>query len=655
MTDHTQSDYLRHLSETASMASFLSDAGWVELLGADYLTPDDLDTSLYVLRTFSEYTSPPGSIVKYYSLYQDTRTVLVMDSLMQFYFDLTWSWTDGPNCRLPLLVRNDSVGTDARNERFSTFEFGDNAEAYTFLSFLEQNKAILCPGFYRSRGGRHIPGFQTNTLKDLRSFNAICIDIDNYVATSPVDAARFAEAFGRIPDELRPTYISLSGNGVHLWYIFEPIQTFSEKNPKRRKIRALKEGLYNYFGALFDGLMLKIDPNSIPINQPARAPGSVTKYGDLVRCFRPADTGFKPSSLCAMDLSDFMCTQNLVYFDKSLRLTDDDVFWKSREQLSAEADERALAKASSRATVTDKQVSYAKDLLEAEVISEQDFLDLCAGSRAEASKIISGAEARMSAKRAGWQMPEKSSLPEGVVPHRLISGSTGGVYAKLLEVVKSRGEDGKWLVPAGNREVCLYMIAGIANMMSMPMVSKSQLERDFRDLLYTEWGTKTSPPLTISDIKKATTGFKASNWRSRKSIVKTLGFDPFDEPQKRNGRSREEHLKEYLPAKRASTMSDKSREKIAAHLVNNPAATKSETSEAVGLCWATVDRYWEEVHAALGLGVATRSARQVEILAEALKEKPHMTKKAASQICGLSYPTVRKYWDEALLLASNDL
>ncbi|MBR2789816.1 MAG: hypothetical protein IKD70_04265, partial [Eggerthellaceae bacterium] len=60
-------------------------------------------------------------------------------------------------------------------------------------------------------------------LRRQRTLNGICIDVDGAEFVDgkhPVEGETLEALLGMLPTELTPSYICLTGNGVHLWYVF---------------------------------------------------------------------------------------------------------------------------------------------------------------------------------------------------------------------------------------------------------------------------------------------------------------------------------------------------------------------------------------------------------------------------------------------------
>jgi CMP-N-acetylneuraminic acid synthetase len=132
------------------------------------------------------------------------------------------------------------------------------------------------------------------------------------------------------------------------------------------------------------------------------------------------------------------------------------------------------------------------------------------------------------------------------------------------------------------------MLAGVAYMMIRPSIPKEEVHKDFMALLNTSWA-QAGTPLTERDIKNALAGYNPNNRQTVNSIISTLGFSPFKEPAKRNGRTQEEHLNMVARKK-----IEKSKKKITQILREQPDISISKAARLTGLSRPTVTKYWEE-------------------------------------------------------------
>lgn len=146
-----------------------------------------------------------------------------------------------------------------------------------YINYVEQNEMTLCSGLaYRGRA---------NTLENARQMNALIIDLD---AVGIEELKNLVYRFGADPRNGHthpiPTFLVLSGTGVHVYYLFdEPIDLYPNI-----KIQ-LKNWKYKLTFRLWDygstTQLRQIQYQSI--NQGFRMVGSINnKYGNEVVAFR---------------------------------------------------------------------------------------------------------------------------------------------------------------------------------------------------------------------------------------------------------------------------------------------------------------------------------------------------------------------------------
>ena len=267
-------------------------------------------------------------------------------------------------------------------------------------------------------------------------------------------------------------------------------------------------------------------------------------------------------------------------YDSELVLCEDDVRWKSFEDIADEIEARQ--KAFEEKPASEDQLVFIRDLYEKGNLTQAEF-DTAASLNAPGASILiqKGVRRRGQKQESGNRRPVRSRWKTR--PHPLIAGETGGVYQTIYENLPK--------VPLGRRYLSLYMLAGVAYMMVQPVKTRKELQRDYLDLLNTPWA-KMGTPLTRRDIDNALMGYKKDNWQTRNSEVRTLGFDPFGEPEKRNGRTRVAHLEEVARPAYSQKSRDEKTAAIASVLIENPGASKNFVSKVTGISYPTVLKYW---------------------------------------------------------------
>lgn len=601
-----------HIESVSSMAKCLLDRSWheYEALIDDY----EIDSRLSDL--FSQKSDSPQDTV--FSFYRDL-----------FHLDLDPYSTD------EVLVSHSFDDEDGA-QNYQTYTASDLWQVEAMLSALKRTRSLVFPGTFMSApsgSGRYLNA----RLERQDTWNALVIDMDPRVEDTPlskppIDPRVLPQFLTRIPRQLHPTHICLSGNGFHLYYVFdEPIRTGSITNPRRRTYKAFIKRFVDFLKDKMADLPVNPDEGCEQINHGYRAPGSLTKYDDLVRVFvSPTRKSCDPVRLSSM-LSLYDDADD---FDEGT-LTSDDVEWMDAEDFDQWKKDRLNDPA------TDAQMNYLFSLAgQGYVEGGFDYIESKAFTVGTAGVEIRHALEKRGPIKHGGRAFENTG--EWDVPaHPLVAGDTGGVYQKIYERITEVKRD---------RYMALFMLAGVAYSMVSPKKSLKDLEDDFEALLDTSWA-KSGDPLKRSEIKKALKGYCAANYRTRASIERALGFSPFGPTQKRNYRSRDEHLTSYLPPIRAEKVTTRSRALLERVITQNPGISKAEAGRRTGLSKPTVSKYWDEIHAQAGLDSTTRAQKIVANMADVLEASPAATKAEVARVTGLSKPTVSKYWDQAQKLA----
>jgi hypothetical protein len=593
-----------HDSYSEELPALLERKGWVEL-SCDP-EPTQLEMTLNgALSILPDEEWPKGTL---------------SPSIAQFYFDLCglWDYTSYENyadITVSLIGSGmDFLDSEGHNQEYTKFSLENPEDWEFFITSLLAETALIFPGRFRAmRVGKD--EFKINTKrKNQMTLSAVCVDVDSSsrevggAARIPVSAESLEALISRIGEGLLPSYISLTGNGAHLWYLFPQMPTGGPKAvTQRRRMSDLYRAITEYISMLTDGLPLVVDPGWI--NHGYRAPGSITKYGDPCRCFaRPGD----PFSSRIMDpVRVYNSILSVTWFDGDSysEITEEDVVFRSPEELTAWRAEKEAEPRKERPS-TDKQRRYASDLFEKGLMDEDHLAAVMEGSSKAAIEIIAEAAGSAPSPGAGSSRRGANPLPESVTidgkprrvrAHHFKTGKDGGgVYKTILDTITR--------VEPGRRERCLYMLAGVAYLMCDPVMPPRKVKRDFVALLDTEWARRGSSPLTMHDVESAMSGYCRENAARiyKKSIISMLGFNPFssgcydDEsnpPAKRNGRKQADHL-----CLARECYKNKSRDsKVAAlsvYLRENPGASMRRASRETGISRPTVAKYWDEASAA---------------------------------------------------------
>lgn len=178
------------------------------------------------------------------------------------------------------LYRDDDTLTDAGRHRMRRRIMLADTWADDYMTYVEANGMALCGGLtYRGR---------YNRLQNAQAMNAMIFDID-YVGLKELRNVLYN--IDRPAHEVRsiapPTYIVLSGRGLHLYYVFDrPVQLYPNIKPQ---LKALKYNLtYRFWNPTITSRGEEIQFQGIA--QGFRMVGSVNgKYGNTVTAFRYGD------------------------------------------------------------------------------------------------------------------------------------------------------------------------------------------------------------------------------------------------------------------------------------------------------------------------------------------------------------------------------
>ena len=543
--------------------------GWAELSSA-------LSFKELVLATdFIEqgYGSHPDE--GFFSYSDGDETVELKPSTLQFFYDL---YGFGSSTE-PVDVLVSYI--DDRGQQYNRYSGLESGDVQFFFQSIHNSPAFIFQGTFSPLSKSDGSTQDVSWLRRQRSLNGICVDIDgeDFVdGKHPVDAETLEVMLETIPSGLMPSYICLTGNGVHLWYVFSsPIQTFSRNTLRQRKLRALEAGLYECYNQILEGLDAKPDMNCATLNHCFRAPGSLTKAGLPVRCFCPKERLFQASTVSPVMLSRTVAEILSPDFAEADVLTESDGVFRTRAEI--ERDHNAWVEQRLNTPASEAQLGFLRDLEEQGLIKEGELEGASGLSLLTAQNLINKALNRREegGKKVGIYIDYSGWRTKS---HWLVAGATGGVYNTVFQRIQE--------VRPGNRYNSLHMLAGVAYMMVRPEKTLASLTEDYMGLLKTSWA-RTGSPLTERDIKNALLGYNPDNRQTINSITRTLGFNPFDEPAKRNGRTRRDHLERVHEMRSAKSLNA-----IVEALRQNPEACKADVIAATGFSKHTVYKYWDE-------------------------------------------------------------
>lgn len=470
---------------------------------------------------------------------------------------------------------------------FERFRLEGTADFEDFLHAVltHDSMRLIYPGSF-ARCYRHDEQADSSKARWMRTVNALCVDVDSDCGSAsearPIPPWAIKLLFSRLPSGCHPSFISLSGTGMHCWYVFDhPVQLFrSDTSPRRRKFKVLAESLYALYRSCSEGLPIKYDHQCETYCHAMRAPGSATKYGGRVVCLSAPGHPFQAMTFSPVALCRAVADGATIRERDIITPMDTCVLTPSDLETRLGGSVRDRLK---RRPATAAQLDCLKRLLgegrsARQVRSECDLegLDEWEASQAIRSMVVGRAGGRDVPLRPGWT----------VRPHRIAGGRDKGIYAVVRRCLPQ--------VKPGGRYLAMFCLAGVAYMTSGPeAVTRRELEADLIELVRSDWGSL-GEPLTMRDVRCALGGYCAQNWQTRRSIVRTLGFDPFGEPAKRNGRTRGEHIAQVAAPASARSRSRRCVEGIAAYLASRPQASMREVSKALSMSRTTVSKYWEE-------------------------------------------------------------
>lgn len=568
-----QSLFDEHNASVEGMADLLVNSfGWSEL--SSEVSEDELYEALDVLVERFPSPDKPAFQLDFSSV---SPGIFLTGTALQFYFDLYGygSAVDATDILVSYLSDVESSGS----QRYQLYSGDSPADIEYFFESILKQPALIFQGTFFPQYTKGVPSPTTRAARQ-RSLNAVCVDIDP-VPTSdgehrPISVDVLEHFLSECPDDLLPGYICLTGNGIHLWYIFDsPVQVFSRNSLRSRKLNALAKGLYRCVELVLEGSDSQLDSSCCVLNHGFRAPGSLTKYGDVVRCFCLEENVFRRCSVSAAKLSRIVAGYLGSEFSPTEVLLESDAVWKTRKQITEEHEEWLKNKMSTPAT--EAQLMMLADLEQQGLLRKAESESLSSIDTLYASELIRKAlSRRVDAKLSSTTSSYSSWRTK---PHSLISGSTGGVYTTVLNAITD--------VAVGRRYNSLHMLAGVAYMMIRPGVSKAQVRQDFMALLDTPWA-QAGTPLTERDVNNALGGYNPNNRQTVNSIITTLGFSPFKPPAKRNYRKQADHLN-LVAEKKVDT----SRAKIVNALHEDPDASMAKVCRMTGLSRPTVKKHWE--------------------------------------------------------------
>lgn len=152
--------------------------------------------------------------------------------------------------------------------------------AEDYCNYVEGNPWTLCSGLtYRGR---------SNRLQNAQRMNALIFDLDGVGEHEMCNLfLRFGESAERIRTLPMPTFLVVSGTGLHVYYVFEdPVDLYPNI---KLQLKALKYDLVFRMWE-YKATSTKKEIQYQSINQSFRMVGSINdKYGNVVRAFKTGD------------------------------------------------------------------------------------------------------------------------------------------------------------------------------------------------------------------------------------------------------------------------------------------------------------------------------------------------------------------------------
>lgn len=149
-----------------------------------------------------------------------------------------------------------------------------------YIDFIERNNLTLCSGLTYRR--------KANKLQNAQRMNALVFDLDGVGENEMKNLLlRFGQEAERIRTLPQPTFLVLSGAGLHVYYVFEePIDLYPNI---KLQLKALKYDL-TFRMWEYKATSTKKEIQYQSINQSFRMVGSVNgKYGNVVKAYKTGE------------------------------------------------------------------------------------------------------------------------------------------------------------------------------------------------------------------------------------------------------------------------------------------------------------------------------------------------------------------------------
>lgn len=402
------------------------------------------------------------------------------------------------------------------------------------------------------------------------TIEAFCIDIDRKPGIHLMGgqlALDLVTLFSSYP-EVRPQYITLTGGGVQLWYMFgKAVNLYSSKVPRRAKYAKLYYSLYEWWDEHLYKNRGDVDMSCASLNHAFRAPGSPSKHGFGTQLMQDGEHRFEPTN--CLDLAAFLGVGEFKSWD-----------WKSSIDEGVKEEIAAFKAEREKRPASDRQLELIDQMHENEAISDSDYENAGDFNVVKADEVIKKGLAEYQRWRRGAK-DEQITIQGGIsIPAK---PRRAGLYEYIRDRIPKD-------TPVGSRYNALVVLAGQAYNCG---ITKAQLEHDMREIMMSPLGQKRSnrdgKGITDHDIKSALTSYKpfgALRHRDKQEVLLGWSFAP---PAKRNHRTRKEHLDKVHDQRRFSTEM-----RLVRYLQKNPTATQTQAEKELGITRKTLRKYWPE-------------------------------------------------------------
>lgn len=161
---------------------------------------------------------------------------------------------------------------------------------------------------------------KTRQSENARFMYALCVEIDNLVVDKKTgEQDGLNDLFHQISNKKQPlpSYVVASGNGLHLYYLWEhPLPMFRNVVKQLKKYK--RKLTFNLWNKFVTTSYKKEEVQQESIFQAFRMPGTITKNGDRVEVFRTGErvsieymNSFVPDSYKIEDIKEYKSTLSL--------------------------------------------------------------------------------------------------------------------------------------------------------------------------------------------------------------------------------------------------------------------------------------------------------------------------------------------------------